>query len=103
MELAFFILIFVSANKTRKVMKTRKIGIDELKDLLHNGEVRFEYLKRDGTVRVARGTMKPEVVKPRLKGGKSTVGDSGYTVYYDLDREAFRCFAESRLVGMVEE
>lgn len=84
-------------------MKTRKIGIDELKDLFRNGEVRFEYLKKDGTVRAARGTMKPEVVNPRLKGGKSTVGDSGYTVYYDLDREAFRCFAESRLVGVVEE
>lgn len=84
-------------------MKIRKIDINELKDLLQNGEVKFEYLKKDRTVRAVRGTMKPEVIKPRLKGGKSKVGDSGYTVYYDLDKDAFRCFAESRLVGVVEE
>lgn len=36
-------------------MKTRKIDINELKNLLKNGEVKFEYLKKDGTVRTARG------------------------------------------------
>ena len=84
-------------------MKTRKIGIDELKNLLCDGEVRFEYLKKDGTVRNGRGTMKSDIIKSRLKGGKSTVGDAGYTVYYDLDKDAFRCFAESRFIGVVEE
>lgn len=49
------------------------------------------------------GTMKSDIITPKLKGGKSTVGGSGYTVYYDLDKDAFRCFAESRLVGVVEE
>lgn len=84
-------------------MKTRKIDINELKNLLKNGEVKFEYLKKDGTVCTARGTMKSDIITPKLKGGKSTVGGSGYTVYYDLDKDAFRCFAESRLVGVVEE
>lgn len=84
-------------------MKTRKVTAKELVDMLHNGEVRFEYLKNDGTVREARGTMKKEVVESRLKGGKSTVKGAGYTTYYDLDKDGFRCFAESRLIGVVEE
>lgn len=84
-------------------MKLRKVSIDELNDLLHSGEVKFEYLKKDGTVRTARGTMKSDVITPRLKGGKSTVGGAGYTAYFDLDKDAFRCFAESKLLGVVEE
>ena len=32
--------------KIHKIMKTRKIDINELKNLLKNGEVKFEYLKK---------------------------------------------------------
>ena len=35
---------------------------EEFKKKLRNGEVKFSYKKKDGSVRDARGTMKPELM-----------------------------------------
>lgn len=80
----------------------RKVSPQELNEMLHKGTVKFLYTKKDGSVRQATGTLVNDVVKANLHGGTSTVKDAGYTSYFDVDKQAFRCFAESKLIGVVE-
>ena len=80
----------------------RKVTPQELNAMLHKGTVRFQYIKNDGSIREANGTLMNDVVKANLRGGVSTVKDAGYTSYFDIDKQAFRCFSESKLVGVVE-
>ena len=35
--------------------------VKKLKEELHNGEVKFSYYKKDGSVREARGTLNPNI------------------------------------------
>lgn len=80
----------------------RKVSFREFNEMLHNGKVRFQYVKKDGSVRTAVGTLKGDLITVKSKGGESTVKNAGYTVYFDLEKEAFRCFAENKFVGVVE-
>ena len=75
--------------------------IDELVEELHKRIVRFSYRKTDGTVREAIGTLKPGVLnmlsvsskpKPRNQGNR------GCVVYFDLDREDWRCFCPENFI-----
>lgn len=80
----------------------RKVTPIELNKMLHNGTVKFQYTKKDGTIRTAVGTLKSDLITTKSRGGENKVENAGYTVYFDVEKEAFRCFAESRLVGVVE-
>ena len=92
--------------------------LKEFKELLYKGEVRFVYMKKDGSERKARGTMKPELLpvpkeleeKPEdkleagVKAGEKKIikkrqlpADS--VLYYDLDAEGFRSFKVGNLVS----
>lgn len=80
-------------------------AIVDLKERLHNGEVTFEYKKKDGTIRKARGTLRmdmiPESYWPVLR---PTAPDN--IRYWDLDSEGWRSFIPEnfvRIVGMVQE
>ena len=75
--------------------------IDELIEELRKRIVRFSYRKTDGTIREAIGTLKPGVLtmlsassksKPRSQGNRSCV------VYFDLDREDWRCFCPENFI-----
>ena len=80
-------------------------AIVDLKERLHNGEVTFEYKKKDGTIRRARGTLRMDVIPeqywPVLR---PTAPDN--VRYWDLDSEGWRSFIPDnfvRIVGMVQE
>ena len=87
-------------------MKTiRHTTLAELKNELRKGEVRFAYTKKDKTTREARGTNNLTFV-PKDKqpgGGKNNAKDAGYCIYFDLDKMGYRCFAESQLLGIIED
>ena len=67
-----------------------------LRGCLHRGTACFSYLKSDGSVRKARGTLSwhliPETDKP--EPGISVLNNLQYKVftYYDIDRKAWRSF-----------
>lgn len=84
-------------------MKLKKVTGDELHRMLCEGKVKFQFTKKDGSIRTAVGTLNNSLITNKPSGGKNTVKDAGYTTYYDLDKDAFRCFAESKLLGVVEE
>jgi hypothetical protein len=80
-----------------------------LLEQLGKGEVRFEYLKANGELRKARGTLchgiSPELDSYEFKDDKPDVGqkDFGIIVYFDLDKEEFRSFKAERLIGWNEK
>lgn len=74
----------------------------ELREMLKNGKVTFQYKKNDGSIRTAVGTVKDDLITMKTSGGENKVKSSGYSVYFDLDKNAFRCYAESKIVGVVE-
>ena len=75
--------------------------IDELVEELHKRIVRFSYTKTDGSVREAIGTLKPGVLNMLSTSSKSkprNQGNRGCVVYFDLDREDWRCFCPENFI-----
>lgn len=73
---------------------------EDLKKLLREGEVEFEYKKLNGQTRPARGTLKmdmiPEEAHPTT--GKPVIPNS--INYYDLDKNAWRSFRIENLISI---
>ena len=75
------------------------MDIKTFKEALHNGVVEFSYEKKDGTIREARGTLNSEVYgsenEPKGTGKK---GPENIIKYFDLDKEGWRSFDESKMI-----
>jgi hypothetical protein len=84
-------------------MKLKKVNASELHEMLCKGKVKFQFTKKDGSVRTAVGTLKSNMITNKPSGGQNKVKDAGYTSYFDIEKDAWRCFAESKLIGVVEE
>jgi hypothetical protein len=72
--------------------------------MLHEGIVEFEFIKKDGTVRSAKGTLEPSLLPPAKPAGDSEVAvprkkNESVFVYYDLDKNAFRSFVKESFLG----
>jgi hypothetical protein len=80
----------------------KKVNITELKSMLTKGTVKFQYKKNDGSVRTAVGTLKSDMITNKPSGGQNKVKGAGYTSYFDVEKDAWRCFAESKLLGVME-
>lgn len=81
----------------------KKVNASELHEMLCKGKVKFQYKKNDGSVRTAMGTLKSDLITKKPAGGQNKVKDAGYVTYFDLEKDWWRCFAESKLIGVVEE
>lgn len=72
--------------------------IEELKEKMQTGIVKFSYRKvSTGEVREARGTLCSKYFTYESKGGKKPSDD--VVVYWDLDKDAFRCFRKQEFIG----
>ena len=67
----------------------------KLKSDMTTKAVYFQFVKKDGTIREACGTLNPNVFDYKYKGGK---GNLSTIAYYDLDSKGFRCFKVENLV-----
>lgn len=76
----------------------------EITELLKEGVVKFTYTKRDGTLRVAYGTLYSSAIKnlefksPLKKYVPATTGN---LAYYDLEKKNWRCFTLSNLQAVI--
>ena len=83
-------------------MKTSKVTVAELRDMMKQGTVKFQYVKKDGTIRTAVGTLRSDLITRKPAGGACYPRRQGYTPYFDVEKDAFRVFAESKFLGVVE-
>lgn len=77
--------------------------LEVMKKRMMRGEcVRFAYMKLDGTVRVAVGTLQPQAVEANVKGTGIPKRFYGMFAYLDLEKMAWRGFKEERFIGTIE-
>lgn len=62
---------------------------------MHEGIVKFYFIKVDGTKREAYGTLKHELVPPT---GDNRRNNNTCQVYFDTEKEAWRCFKKANLI-----
>lgn len=85
---------------------------EEFKKKLRAGEVKFKFIKKDGTERIALGTMNPDLMdlpkkvedksqsdvdKAEKKKTRKLPEDSVF--FYDLEKKGFRSFKMSNFIG----
>lgn len=58
--------------------------------------VEFKFKKIDGSIRVAHGTLKSDILPPSKGTGRVSPIDQ--QVYYDLEKKSFRSFKKSNLI-----
>ena len=72
--------------------------LNELKSRMRREVVKFAYLKKDKSVRIAYGTMMPALVGEHING-RGACGDARkVVVYYDVECGNFRCFQMQALI-----
>ena len=73
--------------------------VKTLREELKKGVVTFQYMKKDGSIRTAKGTTNVGVIEENytFKGGEGP-SRHGYVSYWDMDKGDWRCFDESRLL-----
>lgn len=82
-----------------------------LQEMLKQGIVHFQYRKKpakgqpedSGSLRDAWGTKKMDVVSKVPHGGDCPPKRAGYSIYFDLEKEDWRAFADSRLEGVYDK
>ena len=72
------------------------MNIPDLKKALYEGIVLFEFIKKDGTLRHARGTTCPDLVptgdapKNKRTPEQQALYDRQTVAFYDIDKKAWR-------------
>lgn len=82
---------------------SKAVELETMKKRMMRGEVvRFAYMKKDGSVRIAVGTLQPQAVQANIVGTGIPKRFYGMFVYLDLERMAWRGFLQNRFVGTIE-
>ena len=77
--------------------------LETMKKRMMRGEcIRFAYMKLDGTVRIAVGTLQPQAVKANVTGTGIPKRFYGMFAYLDLEKMNWRGFKENRFIGTIE-
>ncbi|MDO5525343.1 MAG: SH3 beta-barrel fold-containing protein [Prevotella sp.] len=103
-EIVRFAIKNVVLNNSDMLTATSKgIELETMKKRMMRGEVvKFAYMKLNGEVRIAVGTLQPEAVKANVNGNGIPKKFYGMFAYLDLERMAWRGFKENRFIGTVE-
>lgn len=103
-EIARYAAKNIVLNNVDMLTATSKgIALEIMKKRMMRGEVvRFAYMKKDGSVRVAVGTLQPQAVKANVVGTGIPKRFYGMFAYLDLEKMAWRGFLEERFIGTIE-
>ena len=79
-------------------------SLEEFDKMLHEGIVEFEYIKKDGSVRQAKGTLVSEYLPaPNADSdgsdGKTRKTNENVMVYFDMEKKEFRSFVKGHFLG----
>lgn len=103
-EIVRFAVKNVVMNNSDMLTATSKgIELETMKKRMMRGEVvKFAYMKLNGDVRIAVGTLQPEAVKANVNGNGIPKKFYGMFAYLDLEKMAWRGFKENRFIGTIE-
>lgn len=74
--------------------------IDVLIARMRNEIVTFTFTKVDGTIRIARGTLRKDVLPQTMGTGRPT--PESIQIYYDVDKKSWRSFKKNNLIGIIK-
>ena len=74
-------------------------SVEELNKMLHEGIVEYEFIKKDGSVRQAKGTLLSEHLPAPKADATPRKKNDDVLVYFDLDKKSFRSFVKASFVG----
>ena len=74
----------------------------KLVDRLKSGKVRFQFTKKDGTVRVAVGTTNPDMLPAQGKRDYYGIPNKGVVTFYDLEADGWRCAQETADIEILD-
>lgn len=103
-EIARYAVKNIVKNNSDTLTSTAKgIELETMKKRMMRGEVvRFAYMKLNGEVRIAVGTLQENAVKANVEGTGVPKRFYGMFAYLDLEKMAWRGFKEERFVGTIE-
>ena len=82
-----------------KTFKTT--DLQEFSEMLRNGIVEFEFVKKDGSIRQAKGTLVAEHLPAPTadSDGSTRKKNENVMVYFDMEKKSFRSFVKESFVG----
>lgn len=72
--------------------------LNELKNRMRREVVKFAYLKKNGEVRIAYGTLMPQLMMDKVLGTGLCGDVRKVCTYFDVERGEFRCFQMQALI-----
>lgn len=90
--------VIASRVKNDFVAGLQTAKLNELKTRMRKEVVKFAYLKKDLSVKIAYGTLMPQLMSDKILG-TGICGDARkVVVYYDVECGNFRCFQMQALI-----
>ena len=82
---------------------SKGIALETMKKRMMRGEcVRFAYMKLNGEVRIAVGTLQPQAVAANVKGTGVNRSQFGQFCYLDTQKMGWRSFKVQNFVGIID-
>ena len=93
----------VMNNSDMQTATSKAVEFETMKKRMMRGEVvRFAYMKLNGEVRIAVGTLQAQAVAANVNGNGIPKRYYGMFAYLDLEKMAWRGFKEERFIGTIE-
>lgn len=90
--------LFKSTSQAWKICMIKAWQLYRLAKAMREGVVSFYYQKADGSIRKAVGTLQNVPAGATLGGKKVTKPSYKTLAYFDVERNAFRCFKVENLI-----
>ena len=92
----------VSIKKDSPFMGIAKsMLIEEAKRQMRNGTCHFIYMKKDGSVREAFGTLNPVLCNKHINGRGQSPETWGCSCYFDIEKGTFRSFRWQNIIDVL--
>lgn len=103
-EIARYAVKNVVVNNSDTITAISKAAeLEVMKKRMMRGEVvRFAYVKKDGSIRIAVGTLQTQAVQANVNGRGVAKRIYGQFAYLDVEKMSWRSFCEQNFIGTIE-
>ncbi len=92
----------IAAKKGSTLMGSAKaLLIEEAKRQMRNGTCHFIYMKKDGSVREAFGTLNAALCNKHINGRGQSPETWGCSCYFDVEKGQFRSFRWQNIIDIL--